>query len=560
MTKRMTPSEWLSLGALLLALLLSFAVVCSVSQNLFDSDTSSDLVYAHHLAHGGDFISQNWCYSTEIRVVATDLIFTPLFMMLNDWSLVRTIGTMLLQLLLLASYYALTRACRMGRKAFFLGGALLLMPVSVTYGRIVLYHTYYMQYLILGLLMTAGLVRMLTCLEEGKKGAFGLHLFLFVLLSWLSSLSGYRQMAVTHVPLALMAVVWLWRAADRKDDLRGLQTLLLVGAGVAAGCVGLVINAKLQEVASFSSFSEIGLTFIPAEKLMNLLFGLLHLFGYRRGMSLLTITGVLSVLGVVVALACLVHSFRAVISKDREPTLARQVINDLLPCSLVVLCMLMFLTEENTDPERYLLPYAFWYIPLLAQLMTTQPHREAPLTVGKIQLPQWLTPKKVILYALWGICLLNGLLNMRSFLRPEAFGQPYEGLDQRNPAQVVEFREPVQFLQENGYDLGYGPHWNANVLTEMTDGQLPMVAIRRTEATDAATFGITYVDWLTLRSNRELPTEKPFLMLLHENVFWIQGTEFEGLVSEVYRDDQYVIYDIADHEAFRQALQQRYGM
>jgi hypothetical protein len=167
---------------------------------------------------------------------------------------------------------------------------------------------------------------------------------------------------------------------------------------------------------------------------------------------------------------------------------------------------------------------------------------------------------QIRLYPLRGICLLNGLMNMRSFLRPDAFGQPYEGLDQRNPAQVVEFREPVQYLQDNGYDLGYGPHWNANVLTEMTDGQLPMVAIRRTEATDAQTNGITYVDWLTLRSNRELPTEKTFLMLLHENVFWIQGTVFEGLVSEVYRDDQYVIFDIADHEAFRLALQQREGM
>ncbi|MBE5794214.1 MAG: hypothetical protein E7323_05995 [Clostridiales bacterium] len=560
MTKRMTPSEWLSLGALLLALLLSFAVVCSVSQNLFDSDTSSDLVYAHHLAHGGDFISRNWCYSTEIRVVATDLIFTPLFMLFDDWSVVRTIGTMLLQLILLASYYALTRACRMGRKAFFLGGALMLMPVSVTYGRIVLYHTYYMQYLILGLLMTAGLIKMLRCLEEGKKSAFWLHLFLFVLLTWLSSLSGYRQMAVTHVPLALMAVIWLWRAANRRDDLRALQTLLVIGAGVIAGCVGLLINAKLQEVASFSSFSEIGLTFIPADKLMNLLYGLLHLFGFRRGVNLLTITGILSVLGVVVAIFCLLHSCRAAISKERQPTLARQAVNDLLPCSLAVLCLLMFLTEENTEPERYLLPYAFWYIPLLAQLMTTQPDRESTLSLGRIQLPQWLTPKKVILYVLWGICLLNGLLNMRSFLRPEAFGQTYEGLDQRNPAQVMEFREPVQFLQENGYDLGYGPHWNANVLTEMTDGQLPMVAIRRTEATDAATFGITYVDWLTLRSNRELPTEKPFLMLLHENAAWIQGTVFEPLVAEAYRNDQYVIFDIVDHAAFREALQQRYGL
>lgn len=560
MNKRMTATDWLSLGALLMALLLSFAVVCSVSQNLFDSDTSSDLVYAHHLAHGGDFISQNWCYSTEIRVVATDLIFTPLFMLFDDWSVVRTIGTMLLQLILLASYYALTRACRMGRKAFFLGGALLLMPVSVTYGRIVLYHTYYMQYLILGLLMTAGLIQMLRCLEEGRKGAFWLHLFLFVLLTWLSSLSGYRQMAVTHVPLALMAVVWLWRAADRKGDLRGLQTLLIVGAGVVAGCIGLVINAKLQEVASFSSFSEIGLTFIPADKLMNLLYGLLHLFGFRRGVNLLTITGILSVMGVVVAIFCLLHSFRAAISRDREPTLARQAINDLLPCSLVVLAMLMFLTEENTDPERYLLPYAFWYIPLLAQLMTTQPDREGAMSLGKLQLPAWLTPKKVILYALWAVCLLNGLLNMRSFLNPAAFGQPYEGLDQRNPAQVVEFREPVQFLQENSYDLGYGPHWNANVLTEMTDGQLPMVAIRRTEAADADTLGITYVDWLTLRSNRELPTEKPFLMLLHENVPWIQGTVFEPLVVEAYRNEQYVIFDIVDHAAFREALQQRYGL
>ena len=68
----------------------------SASQVLIDSDSASELVLAQHLSQKNAILSTDWCYSTELRVLNTQLIFAPLFKIFSDWSTIRFVGAMLL--------------------------------------------------------------------------------------------------------------------------------------------------------------------------------------------------------------------------------------------------------------------------------------------------------------------------------------------------------------------------------------------------------------------------------------------------------------------------------
>ena len=105
MLRRVLP--WLVLAG-------SFLVLCVFEwrniTDLLDSDMASDMIYANLLAKEGSFLSTSWYYSTELRIITNHLVFAPLFLLTQDWFLVRVLGSALTYALLVLSVYALLRA------------------------------------------------------------------------------------------------------------------------------------------------------------------------------------------------------------------------------------------------------------------------------------------------------------------------------------------------------------------------------------------------------------------------------------------------------------------
>ena len=83
---------------------LSLCTTYYVTGHFLDSDTSSTLAFAEHLAGIGKLFSQDWMYSTSIEVVDCHLVYMPLFSLLDNWQHVRLIGTIILQTLYVLSY------------------------------------------------------------------------------------------------------------------------------------------------------------------------------------------------------------------------------------------------------------------------------------------------------------------------------------------------------------------------------------------------------------------------------------------------------------------------
>ena len=149
--------SWIFLVVVFAALIVYLSVHVV---DLLDSDMSSEMVLAKELARSGKLFTDAWHYSTEIRVINTQLFYGVFFLFLNDWQLVRILGTVLLYLALLGSYYFFCKKLRI--ELFFPGtAAIMLLPLSSPYFYIFLYGAYYiprisMMFLLLGVLISAG--------------------------------------------------------------------------------------------------------------------------------------------------------------------------------------------------------------------------------------------------------------------------------------------------------------------------------------------------------------------------------------------------------------------
>jgi hypothetical protein len=109
------------------------------------------------------------------------------------------------------------------------------------------------------------------------------------------------------------------------------------------------------------------------------------------------------------------------------------------------------------------------------------------------------------------------------------------------PMPLVESLEPVvDFLVENGYQRGYAEFWDANIITEMSDGAVRFVNIHYFSDTGHIQFN----PWLCLKTNRTLEGTKDFLMLAAYNQYSFETKNDLSRCERVYQDDWYVIYEI----------------
>ena len=326
-----------------------------------------------------------------------------------------------------------------------------------------------------------------------------------------------------------------------------LKTLFVLGAGVVATGIGLIVNMGWQASYSFRDFSVMGLSVIPAENLVNMLFGLFHQFGYRREIPLLTKMGLMSVASLAVALYCILHSVRAVLKPQAVSNIESFFSEYMLACSLVVVTLIFLFTRQNTFSELYFLPYCIWFVPMLSNL-ATGPRASHPAAV---QLPA----RRLVAWLFCAVCLVNGLLNLQSFNNVEGFNQRYEGLkNMTDPNYSSYLAETVDYLKTNEYDLGYAEYWDTNLVTELTDGSVRMIGIKDVSSSRQE-FPFVNYDWLSVRSHRTDPNvEKPFLLLHHYQTDLVEQTSLQSLVRPVFRSAGYVVYDILDLDAWRAAM------
>ena len=523
-------------------LLFGFAVAFSIftayfySLHLLDSDASSELVLANLLARQGALLSTDWYYSNEIRLLQTNLIFAPLFTIFSDWHTVRFVGTVIMQGLLLLSYGYVCRQMKLSKRAFFCTATILILPFSVPYGRIVLFHTYYLPYCILGFLLVGLFLSAVH--HSGKSFSAGqwLRVACGILLSFGSGLTGVRQLMSTLVPL-LIVTAFLILNEDKKPEATEKKAkkfaMLLAFCMLLAGGVGFVINNEvLSKVYSLRVFDEIKLSFADAEDMMNMLLAYLKQFGFQTERRLLSLGGMLACGSLFVAIYLAVSGWGFLKRPDRA-AMANGYARVFFPVAVLLMMGIFVFTQGNQHYILYFLPVIIWGCPMLAALLDEEIFSERfhLKTISLRQLSLLLSV--MLLFA-------NGCYNNLFFLDPDDKLVAYEGLGWQETDTIYRLEGVVEFLEENEYTHGYASFWNANIVAELTNGKVSMSGIILVEN------AMVYHDWLSVKHYREreyAEQQTPFLLLTHGEVDAFMQTTPAEAAYDVYYDDFYVIYE-----------------
>ena len=111
--------------------------------NLMHSDMAAEVMLSKLLSEEGSLISKNWFYSTEIRIVYTQLVMTPLFHFISDFGVVKLISVIFYDVLLVVVFYFTGKHFGIKKSNLFLMMALLAAPLSNEYLDMMLLGNFY---------------------------------------------------------------------------------------------------------------------------------------------------------------------------------------------------------------------------------------------------------------------------------------------------------------------------------------------------------------------------------------------------------------------------------
>lgn len=532
------------------AAILSVLTTYYVTGNLLDSDASSEMILAKQLSETGNILSKDWLYSTELRVLNTQLVFAPLFLIFDDWHTVRFCGTVILQIIFILSYGFLLKEAGFSKRQFWFSAGILLLPVSVAYGRIVLYHCYYIPHITLSFFLL-GLTIGYSKKVNWKRPLPYFRLILLIGFSFLGGLGGVRHLMITHAPTLVCVIVFCLLEDAKGNDIKKSSIfspikLQLICCSVIAALFSLVgfkiNNDVLNNYYSFGSYSsgsyaETALGLLDFTKLEDLLYGYMHQFGFRQNIPMMSLLGILSLGGVFAAGYSLYICIKKISRYTRRDNLQSAIVQSFFFYYTVVMVAVFLLTGKTSFYyfPLYLCLCLPWAVPLLVSHWTDIPSNMHPFY-----------PQKLFSWVAILILILNGLANAAFFNGNQKFDQPYEGLTFQLTDTKAQQAEVISFLTENGYTLGYSTFWEGNVMTEITNGEIQVINIVNYPETG----NIAYYDWLTPLHLRDEPNENPFLLIPVSFSEVFQTSDSFQYCTLVYEDAYQCVYSISELEQF----------
>ncbi len=406
---------------------------------MLDSDAASELLLSEMLASEKRLITPNWYYSTELRVLNTQLVFAPLFVLSGNWQLVRVVGIVILHLILLFCAYYLCKKLQC-TEYFPAVGIMLILPISTTNYSCLLQFPYYIPHIAISFI-AVGLV--IAAAQNAKNGC-NCRKKLFIifacafLLAFIAGLGGARLIITCYLPLALCALILVAEGNGIHAEYanRGLSAASIIS--LTGATLGFLVNTKvLSQIYHFHDY-ELSLIDFDFDRIGDVLRGILASLGFVR--EPLNASSVIS--NVVCAVVILVFIFLILkgLNRKEDVSFEYRFLTLYVLCAAAVLILLYAVTDMYFT-ERYCVPLTVFVGPVVA--------------VGL----QHTKNKAALLACLW-IFLIAAQSHAVFSLRDSW---------SRNAAERMEI---VDRLEQCGYRDGYATFWNANVFTALSNGAI----------------------------------------------------------------------------------------
>lgn len=500
-----------------------------------DSDMAAEMIFSRLLAQEGHlFGTPEWYYSTEFRVLYTQLVMVPLFHLFDNWHLIRLLTNVAAYLLMLVSYFYMMNPLKVKKSRTALTGTILLLPFSETMMTHMQMGNTYMVHVILLFFFFGMFLRLVKREGIGPARRWELRVF-YVALAFVFGLSGVRYLLAMQCPLLFASFLYLmgsdefqmfrkqlgicqnprayWKRIWKSDQAGYLYYSLL---GTLAAVVGYGVNVLW--VSHRFVFQTYGATnFIAVyqgilwERVQNALGSLLMLFGYIPDKGFLSLRGLISLISFVLIGIfgyCTVRAYR----KSHGQ---RFFVVLFLVVALAVNVFVFIFTTSTMVPRYYISILIFALPALCIYLEGDEPALD-----------------KILAGALLGLCLCMSTAKVTlSFLTVD---------------KNADKRAAAAYLEENDYDFGFASYWNANIVTELTNGKVEVGNILDPES-------LEYFKWSSPVKYYEADYHQGpvFLLLTSEEEETYRNAKALRMGEQVYEDENFVILVYESVEALK---------
>lgn len=482
--------------------------------NLMHSDTTAEVILSKLLADENKLITKNWYYSTEIRVVYSQLIMTPLFKIFSSYKLVKNLSIFIFYVLLILAFRYVGKCYDLKTPYLLLGLAFLFTPLSNEYLDMMFIGCFYTSQVI----CTYFILGMYAGKKEGKKGFISLGILM--VLSFLLGLSGLRYLASLYLPfLAAMAVAAMEKlpktgreCKSQAKDIILPMTPMFASSFMAV--IGFLVNKfYLAKNYSFDTTSEVVFVELSevAERLLNSIKLMIEFFGYY---PVEVVTG----RGIVNALKCLFFLF--------------------------FIGVIMYLFKNRNSllniKQRLLLYYfiaAFlinWYMLIFTDVLMQYRYWLPVYVVGVLLIAIFFQVYKPQNCLIRPVLLCGAVVVTLSSL----YGELWQDAKYNDCEKRYGY---MAFLEENDYTFGYATFWNSSVTEYLSNGTIEVGNLGGENGVAAP------YEWLSNKAYYEpgYHEGKTFLLLARTEEAGMLNGDFTVMEDgvKVYEDEYYAIYE-----------------
>ncbi len=514
---------WLILGLTYVTVL---AVQYVYMRHCLDSDMASEMVLADLLNKEGKFLSTNWYYSTELRVFCEQIFFKlGLGLFPTHWRLARLTAQALLMAVMTGAFLFCAKELRLGKWGIY-GAAALLCPFGYWYTFHCIFGGFYMVHIFFTVLILGMSFAVYRDTENdaGKKKkrlpVGNIHLILLLLICFCAGLNGLRILLNFFAPF-LAVSFWLYGKASHREGrfpgrgAKEARLLLIAVVGTVGAFAGCGINRGILSKIYHFETTRREWTSLDLSALLQTWSDLLSLFGYpmdrfwkveneaysSHPVDLISPQGVLSAFSLVLIGALLFCIYR-LWKRRLQLSFLEQVTAALLPaCVLINGIVFSWMDGRGGENASYWIPVVSVCFLVIA-------------IEGKTENYRLRNGEKLVTIAFLVTMLCCSLETMMHFVSypPRA----PEGIEQ-----------VADWLEEAGYTKGCATFWNANVVTELTNGNLELWDV------DAQT--LTTHKWLQETAHDAMPEGTFFLLVDRDERETFRYLQESG-IEPVYED------------------------
>ena len=531
--------DYVSAAALIGAFLILIVLNIFWGEHWINSDMAAEMIFSKLLADEGNWIaSSNWFYSTEFRVLYTQLVMVPLHHIFADWHVIRTITNVVFYILMFASFSYACKPLEIKRRNVWLCALALFVPVSEAVMTHLQMGNTYMSHVIL-CFVTFGLFLRLSNKEQLRAGQYVTCAIIYAALCVVLGISGIRYMLDILVPLVITAGVFVMKSEEfsalRKEPgkeqlgrllkAKRVRYFLVSLGGMICGGIGYLINSMMiskkypfqtYDTTNFITIHDGGL----GNRVQNALAELLQMFGYIKDRAFLSVRGLITILAFVMIatlgytwLKSLKYSHTQGAGQEASAAQVHRKFAVLFAGISFGLHVFVFVFTTSTMVDRYFIPVAIFFLLTLAIYM------------------EWeeLAFDRVAVCLILGASLtLAGVKTYYSFVTNDKNADRYE---------------MAEYLVEEGYTFGYASYWNSNIMTEVSDGALEMANLWSMDALDD-------FKWSSKMSSYEPKDGKVFLIAEGNELAALEEIGMTKVQEIIFENESFKVLHFDSQEEF----------